>query len=304
MDKGQRVMIANTNSVWDGMEGIVEEIGDGKCTVLVDFSPNKGKKVRQDFSEECLAEIDGHVDAQSTLGKGNGGLHMAESKVCESVGQESRMEALARFLGVDSSEVEEGYEENAFKANGEEWLVLTLDEAKEKAEEQVREIYDDMGLESFTTEYQRHIIDNFVDTDGITSWIEEYYQSYIEDIEDEDDSNYGTRLYQEMHEQGILSDDDFEEDEDGNTMLKADVDLDSKKEMFADKLVADEDPMDWLRGIYTERELAKVLEESGLIDVDAVAEDCVETDGIAHFLASWDGEESDLGDGLLGYRVN
>lgn len=58
MEIGQRVKITGTNSVWDGKEGIIEELDDnyGTCTVFVDFKPEEGKKVRQDFSIDNISE--------------------------------------------------------------------------------------------------------------------------------------------------------------------------------------------------------------------------------------------------------
>lgn len=56
MNKGQKVIIKNTNSIWDGKEGIVEEINDDICTVFVNFIPEEQKRVRQDFSIDNLEE--------------------------------------------------------------------------------------------------------------------------------------------------------------------------------------------------------------------------------------------------------
>lgn len=56
MTKGQKVIIKNTNSIWDGKEGIVEEINDNTCTVFVNFIPSEHKRVRQDFSIDNLEE--------------------------------------------------------------------------------------------------------------------------------------------------------------------------------------------------------------------------------------------------------
>ena len=58
MEVGKRVTISGTNSIWDGKEGTVEAINeeDGTCTVFVDFKPQEGKKVRQNFSLSAIGE--------------------------------------------------------------------------------------------------------------------------------------------------------------------------------------------------------------------------------------------------------
>ena len=58
MNINQRVKIEGTNTFWDGKEGILEEINEdaGTCTVFVDFNPEEGKRIRQDFHIENIEE--------------------------------------------------------------------------------------------------------------------------------------------------------------------------------------------------------------------------------------------------------
>ncbi len=58
MEIGSRVRISGTNSIWDGKEGTLEDIDEegGTCTVFVDFKPEEGKRVRQDFSLSAIGE--------------------------------------------------------------------------------------------------------------------------------------------------------------------------------------------------------------------------------------------------------
>ena len=219
--------------------------------------------------------------------------------------EDARKEALAEYLGIDTSEVENSYD-NVFEADGEEWAVLTEDEAREMAMESIVNIFDDLGLEAFTPSFQEQIINNYVETDAIEDMMLEDYRGYVEDIEYENDYTYGNRCIQEMYDEGILTDDDFEVDEDGEILydtLKDDVDLEAKKEEYAQHLADGNDPISWLHEIYSDKELGDFLVREGLIDIDRVAEECIEMDGIAHFIASYDGEEVDLGD-FYGYRLN
>ena len=51
MNKGDKIEIFGTDSIWDGKNGVIEDVNEslGECTVLVDFIPEENKKVRQDF---------------------------------------------------------------------------------------------------------------------------------------------------------------------------------------------------------------------------------------------------------------
>ncbi len=57
MNYFDRVKIVNTNSIWDGKEGVVEDINDNIATVMVDFIPEENKKVRQEFNIENLESL-------------------------------------------------------------------------------------------------------------------------------------------------------------------------------------------------------------------------------------------------------
>lgn len=63
MEKGQRVKIINTNSIWDDKEGVLEDINGEKCTVFVDFIPEQNKRVRQDFKLENVESLDSFDEA-------------------------------------------------------------------------------------------------------------------------------------------------------------------------------------------------------------------------------------------------
>ena len=52
---GQRVKINMPDTVWHNKEGVVENINDSVCTVFVDFIPEEGKKIRQDFNLDNIS---------------------------------------------------------------------------------------------------------------------------------------------------------------------------------------------------------------------------------------------------------
>lgn len=291
MQKGQKVIIKNTNSVWDGKEGIVEEINDESATVFVNFIPEQQKRVRQDFKLENLEEEVNPMNED--LDK-----RLNEDEHDSDENTQRIIRALMNYFGVDEDAIEVsswGGGHN-FIVNDEEYWVGDYDDAYKAAVEDARMILDELGLEALAPDYKDYVVTEFVDTDMIEDWMRESYGYYIDDIEDEQDSEYGSRLIAEMVDAGIVSEDDFVDDE-----LPEDI-YEDKKEEFLDYLCDNEDPMSWLEGMYSESEIGKVLEENNAVDFDAIAEDCVDTDGIAHYLASYDGDEIELEDGLFAYR--
>jgi len=76
-------------------------------------------------------------------------------------------------------------------------------------------------------------------------------------------------------------------------------------EELAERQVDEElrDPMKYLDDLYGDEAAKKALEFAG-IDVDAAAEDAVDTDGPAHFLAHYDGESHETRSGLVYWRAN
>ena len=60
----------------------------------------------------------------------------------------------------------------------------------------------------------------------------------------------------------------------------------------------------YMRGIYSEKEFIDFLIEHNALDERAMAEECVDIDGIAYALAYYDGYELDLGDDFYAYRIN
>lgn len=63
------------------------------------------------------------------------------------------------------------------------------------------------------------------------------------------------------------------------------------------------DPMSYLEDIYGDEAAAKAIEIAG-IDVKAAAEEAVSTDGVGHFLSSYDGNVSDGPGGIVYWRHN
>ena len=75
MEIGKRVKIVGTNSFWDNKEGMLEAFDEeeGRCTVFVDFNPEQGKKIRQDFNLENIEELDSLQEALKDKSSGKVG---------------------------------------------------------------------------------------------------------------------------------------------------------------------------------------------------------------------------------------
>lgn len=78
----------------------------------------------------------------------------------------------------------------------------------------------------------------------------------------------------------------------------------------------DEDTADWLEDLdyigkvnyfkdsWGEQDFSKWISDNNAFDFDAIADEAISWDGVAHFVASYDGVETELEDGLFAYRLN
>lgn len=222
-----------------------------------------------------------------------------------------KIELLAKYLEVEPSEIEQSdYDENTFEVagDGEEYLVVDEDTSRELAKESVRNVIDDLGISAFAPDFQDWILENALDYD-FEEALRESMSSYIEDIELESSNEFDNRLIEELVESGILEDEDFEVDEDGEIdyfTLKDSVDLDDKKEEYLDNLIKDAgDPQQWYIANFGVDSVKDLVSEGwATLDEDKIADEVIDIDGIALQLASYDGEEIELGEDMFAYRTN
>lgn len=291
---------------------IDERYIDNGVELRFDFNGNDVEKIMSEVKEK-FGENVSHFNRYGRdyiVVKEEEKIEESKNPLTEAVDTDDRRKALADHLGVDIETITtSSYDDKTFETeDGEEYLVLDSDEAREAAIEAVKNDLDDMGIESFTDDFKDWAYRNAIETDWFDDALRESEEFYADDIESEDDNEYGNRLIHEMYDEGILEDDDFEKDEDGEidyTRVKETVDIDSKKEDFVDKLVENMgDSVEWYRSEFGEDELARTVQDNNLIDADAVAEEAIDWDGVEHFLASYDGEEIELNDGWYAYRTN
>ena len=208
----------------------------------------------------------------------------------ESFGEDERAQALAQFLGCDVSEVSciDRYEFDA--PNGESYYVVDEEEAEQLAKEDIENLFDELGLESFTEYFRSWIIENALDKDWFEECVRESTESYVNDIEYEDG-----RLQEELLDRGIITEEDVE----------SGYDVEDAKERYVELLMEDiDDYVEYCGFNFGWKWVSEVAERENLIDMDVVVEQCIYEDGVAHFIARYDGEEHDLGNGLFAYRNN
>ena len=196
-----------------------------------------------------------------------------------------RFEALAKLLQVEVEDLTVSkYDERVFEnEEAGEYIVLTEEEADEAAEESIKELINDMGLESFTEDFQQWILDNCVDSDWFAEYLEDYERGYIEDIrcEESDYEEYETRLAEEMEDAGVDTEDEF---------------LQYLIECY-------DDPVEWFKDMFGMEEFTNTIEEYNLIDWESVINEAIEVDGCGHFIATYDGVENEMDEYFI-YRLN
>ena len=196
-----------------------------------------------------------------------------------------RFEALAKLLQVEVEDLTVSkYDERVFEnEEAGEYIVLTEEEADEAAEENVRNIIDDIGLQSFSEYFQQWILDTCVDSDWFEDFLREDMENYIEEIRDEEPNyvKYESRLDEEMDDAGV----------------------DTEEEFLEYLIECYDDPVEWFKDMFGMEEFTNTIEEYNLIDWESVINEAIEVDGCGHFIATYDGVENEMDEYFI-YRLN
>lgn len=208
---------------------------------------------------------------------------ITESKhIKESISPDDKRKALADHLNVNVEDVVQTYDENNFEvqSTGEEYIVADYDTTYDLAEQDVINTIDDLGIDAFTPYFQEWIMDYAVNEDWFKDALAESQRYYYEDM-DEDE-------FIEVCKENDISPDD-------------DNAIDELVDIYLDGI---DDYVDEFKSIYGDSEFSTAVKENDLIDLDKVVEEAIRVDGIAHFIARYDGEEIELSDDLFAYRTN
>jgi len=172
-----------------------------------------------------------------------------------------------------------------------EWNVVENDDAeRELALAIVKQ-----DLEQEPENFNKDFIESHIDMDRLRRELHsDVLNSNEERLRDERPDDF----WKEYERQGF---DAPEEDEDGD---RPDPE-DSQIEELAEKQTEEElrDPMQYLDDIYGDDAAQEAIKIAG-IDIDAAAEEAVNTDGAGHFLSSYDGSTSETKNGLVYWRTN
>lgn len=217
------------------------------------------------------------------------------------VSTEERIKALATYLGVEEDEITEGYTDNVFEVNGEEYLVLDDDEADEAVVDDVENLVDDLGLEAFTDAMQDWILENAVDNmDWFDDALEEDMNYYVDNMDDDE-------VVEEAIRYDVIDEDDaYIEDEDGNQEINPELDLEDVGEKLVQALIDEqEDAYTWYVDNFGENSVRDLINDGTItLDYQAIADEVMSWDGRGNSLASYDGDEIELDNGLYAYRLN
>lgn len=163
--------------------------------------------------------------------------------------------------------------------------------------EQVRE-----DLEENPDYFNQDWLMNWVDVDDtIENILEEYYRSYADDIAFEDDSTYNNRLIAEMVANGLMTEEEATS-EDADDIAEDNVD--NLVDLYVEENMEGDKGVEWYISNFGQDDFRDLVIDNNLIDISGASEDAVDTDGVAHFLSSYDGEEIELDNDVVAYRTN
>ncbi|WQJ53883.1 MAG: hypothetical protein [Wendovervirus sonii] len=172
-----------------------------------------------------------------------------------------------------------------FTYNDEEWFVFnSYESAKDFAIKYELSIMEDENVFDYINFDQLGGLEQYVDKQWFDEWMEEDYQTYIDDIQSESASSddYKNRLEEEMAEAGC-----------------------ENKEDFLEHLIDTAgDSIEHFMDLFGKKEFGDVVKEKNLIDLQSLAEDVIEENGISNTLASYDGNEVELIYDCYAYRQN
>ena len=64
------------------------------------------------------------------------------------------------------------------------------------------------------------------------------------------------------------------------------------------------DKIKYFYDMFGEKEYSKWIVKNNALDIDTIVDECISWDGVAHFVASYDGVETELENNLFAYRTN
>lgn len=224
-------------------------------------------------------------------------INKIAKKICADIAVDEIIVKLSECFETSIDNITHLYDD-VYEVDGKEYLVYeNQSDAYDAAVNSCKQLIEDCGVNCVNG------YENFIDESYFDDMQKEYWREYCHDIKHESDSNYENRLIKECIDANIIGDDDFYYDEylDEIDFMNCLADEDQMIDNYVEYLCEQESSVDWIKGIYGINELHKY--HPNAFDIDAMAEYCVDTDGIAHTLSSYDGKEIEC-NGLYLYRIN
>ena len=187
------------------------------------------------------------------------------------------------------------------------------EDAERAARANVSDLLDDIGIDGLNIE-----INDFVDTGWFEDAEREMHVNYARDIAYEsasDDELYVNRLHEELCDYELMdelelpeepeNEDEYDEWEKKCDKIKkiAEKKAEELIDDFADILMSDDSVQYYIENFGNDG-FNEICKKYNLIDYQELAEEIVSIDGVGHCLASYDGEEHELPNKYVAFRIN
>jgi hypothetical protein len=124
---------------------------------------------------------------------------------------------------------------------------------------------------------------------------------YTNDIKNEKSEKYENKLIEELVANGLIS------EEEAQTTNFRELDEEFTQDyidLLTSEQIGDDNGITHFIDNFGENEFFALVYENNLIDVEYASKKAVEIDGVAHFLAGYDGETIYLDNNIVAYRTN
>jgi hypothetical protein len=164
----------------------------------------------------------------------------------------------------------------------------------------VEEVESDMEYQP--ENFNRDFIMEYVEIDDLfVNSFENINYDYTKDIKSEKSEKYENRLIEELVANGLIS------EEEAQTRSSKELDEEYTQDyidLLTSEQIGDDNGITHFIDNFGENEFFTLVYENNLIDVEDASKKAVEIDGIAHFLAGYDGETIYLDNNIVAYRTN
>lgn len=249
----------------------IEEVEDSDLAEAMKVCESFGYRILKEAEDEDVAEEP--EDEEPTDDPLEGESDEIKTMVRE----------LAEYTGNDYSDAEVEYNEGPGQlavqvtfGNEEYYCYESYDEAEEAAQEDCKELFDDVGIEGIRFENIGGI-EQFVDTGWFEDAKKEDAEYYVSDIHESEPERYKEEF--------------------------GDVDEDEAVEKYLEDYY-DNDDIQWYIDNFGKKQFTEIVKKNNLINLDKLAEAIVDADGPANSLARYDGDEISLDCGYYCYRTN